>query len=317
MQGLVPTPTKEAEASIVTKNVRDGPNESLKGTFKIPRNAKKRTLPWDLEAGKRKRLSPAPHDEDIRAKKKPRLEERFSASTSEATTKIPSLDTTEALPPPVDDAAPRHAVANHPDSDPVMDMHLNARATGARRRWTTDEDTRLKKAVLVHTHDGKTHNWDAIAALVPGRTLSQCKGRWYDALHPRIVRTTARTDKWTPNEDDTLKEAVQMHNSKDWFSIATLVPGRTKKQCRNRWHGTLNPSIDWAPVLKGEWTPAEDEKLKDAVQMHNGKNWEAIATLVPGRTKGSVITDGMMPWIPVFTGRLGVRVNGHQTKTLS
>ena len=45
-----------------------------------------------------------------------------------------------------------------------MDMHLNVSATRAHRRWTADEDTRLKKAVLVQTHDGKTQNWDAIAA---------------------------------------------------------------------------------------------------------------------------------------------------------
>jgi predicted ATPase len=38
-----------------------------------------------------------------------------------------------------------------------MDTHLNARATRVRRRWTTGEDTRLKKSVL--PHGGK--NWDA------------------------------------------------------------------------------------------------------------------------------------------------------------
>jgi hypothetical protein len=29
----------------------------------------------------------------------------------------------------------------------------------------------------------------------------------------------------------------------------------------------------------------EDMKLKDAKQMHDGMNWDAIAALVPGRTK--------------------------------
>jgi hypothetical protein len=38
----------------------------------------------------------------------------------------------------------------------------------------------------------------------------------------------------------------------------------------------------------------EDEKLKDLVQTHDGKNWNAMARLVPGRTKlqCSVVTDG-------------------------
>jgi hypothetical protein len=45
----------------------------------------------------------------------------------------------------------------------------------------------------------------------------------------------------------------------------------------------LNPSIDRTPRT-GKWTEDEDSKLKDAVQTHGGKNWGAIAALVPGRT---------------------------------
>jgi hypothetical protein len=167
--------------------VREVPSPNLytNGTFKVPRKAKKRTLPWDLKARKRNHLAP-PQDQDTRARKRPRHEEPLSASTEEVATKISALNISVRLPPP--NAAP----ATHADSDPAMDVHLNARATGAPRRWTTDENTRLKKAVLVHTHDGKTQNWDAIAALVPGRTKSQCKGRRYDAFDPRIVRTSMR-----------------------------------------------------------------------------------------------------------------------------
>jgi hypothetical protein len=45
MQGL-PNPTKEAEASIPTKNVREDPSPKLKtnGTFKVPRKAKNPSL---------------------------------------------------------------------------------------------------------------------------------------------------------------------------------------------------------------------------------------------------------------------------------
>jgi myb proto-oncogene protein len=35
----------------------------------------------------------------------------------------------------------------------------------------------------------------------------------------------------------------------------------------------------------GKWTADEDIKLKDAVHTHGGKNWNAIAMLVPSRTK--------------------------------
>jgi hypothetical protein len=164
-------------------------------------------------------------------------------------------------------------------------MHLNAKATGERRRWTKDEDTRLKKAVVVQTHDGETKNWDAIAALVPGRTRTQCISRWYSILDPRNFRTTTRMDKWTPDEDDNLKDAVQMHNGKNWFEITKLVPGRTRTQCRNRWDDTLDARIVRTTARTGKWTPDEDNKLKEAVKRHHGKNWSAIARLVVGRTR--------------------------------
>jgi hypothetical protein len=282
MQGLIPsTPTKGAEASIPTKNVKDGPNEILKGTFKIPRKASKCTLPWDLKAEELNHLSP-PQYEKMRARKKPRLEEPFSKSTGEAAKKISSLDTAVSLPPPDDDDHHHHH--HYADSDPMTDTQPNARATAAFRRWTTHEDTRLNKAVLVRTRDGKRQSWDAIAALVPGRTKTQCQSRWYDSFDPRIVRTTTYMDKWTPDEDDKLKDAVQMHNGKNWFAIATLVPARTKKQCRRRWRDALDPRIHRETAREGRWTPDEDDKLKNAVQMYNGKNWEAIFRLVSGRT---------------------------------
>jgi hypothetical protein len=34
----------------------------------------------------------------------------------------------------------------------------------------------------------------------------------------------------------------------------------------------------------GKWTAGEESKLKDVVKTHGGKNWGAIAALVPGRT---------------------------------
>jgi hypothetical protein len=106
------------------------------------------------------------------------------------------------------------------------------------------------------------------------------------ATDPREDRTTARNGKWTPDKDNKLKDAVIMHNGKNWFATATLVPGRTRLQCFYRWHNALDPSIGWTTARKGKWTPDEDAKLKDAVQIHGvRKDWTLIVTLVPGRTK--------------------------------
>jgi hypothetical protein len=182
----------------------------------------------------------------------------------------------KALPPPPDVAA-----ADNAGSDPVMDIHPNARATGARRHWTPAEDDKLKNAVQIH--GGK--NWDAIAHLVSSRTNEQCSKRWHGVLDARIVGTTVRKGKWTPEEDDKLKDAVQMHGVKNWEVIARLVPGRMKVQCSRRWKYALDARIVGTTVRTGKWTPDEDDKLRNAVQMHDGKKWDAIACLVSGRTK--------------------------------
>jgi hypothetical protein len=157
--------------------------------------------------------------------------------------------------------------------DPNID--LTAPRTGP---WTKDEDDKLKKAA--EKYGGK--NWDAVAALVPSRTRNQCAGRWHDTLDPSI-RRTERTGKWTPDEDKALKHAVEIYNGKNWDAIASLVPGRTRKQCTNRWYNALDPSIATRPT--DTWTTNDDNKLQDAVEKYGDENWDAIIPLLPGRTK--------------------------------
>jgi myb proto-oncogene protein len=126
----------------------------------------------------------------------------------------------------------------------------------------------------------------AISALVPGRTKIQCNNRWRDFLDPSIDRTSGRKANWTAVEDIKLKDAVQTHGGKNWVAISALIPGRTNRQCYNRWHDVLDPSIDQANVRTGSWTAVEDIKLRDTAQStHGTKNWAAISTLIPGRTK--------------------------------
>jgi hypothetical protein len=285
-----PTPTEDDEAEeayIPAERVRNGPNVNLNRTFTVRRKAGKRILPWDLPVDEIQLASPRPgdededEDEDIRETKRPRLREPFSASTDEDTSENKSQATTVAI-PLLDDAAVDHHLA---DSDPVMDMHPKAWTTRERRCWTSEENAKLTSAVTKTRKKKRGKelkiDWVTIAVLVPGRTKLQCRSRWREAFN--IDATTARAGKWTADEDKKLRDGVREHGGKNWKAIAAQVPGRTQIQCSKRWWDTLVYNID--PTLAGKWTVDEDRKLKDVVGEHGGKNWKAIAALVPGRTK--------------------------------
>jgi myb proto-oncogene protein len=177
-------------------------------------------------------------------------------------------------------------------------------------KWTVDEDSTMKDAV--EKHNGK--NWEAIAALVPGRSKRQCMKRWHDFLHPKSDETTARVGKWTTEEDAELTDAVEKHKGGDWAAISTLVPGRTRNQCYKRWHNAMHLKSDETTARVGKWTTEEDVKLKDAVEKYSGKNWVAISALVPGRTKNQCCNrwhDALHPKRP------HARVTGQQKKMSS
>ena len=57
---------------------------------------------------------------------------------------------------------------------------------------------------------------------------------------------------WTPEEDAKVKALVKELGPKKWSIIASNLPGRIGKQCRERWHNHLNPLI-----RKDSWSPAE------------------------------------------------------------
>jgi hypothetical protein len=115
---------------------------------------------------------------------------------------------------------------------------------------------------------------------------------------PSAGASTRSTGSWTQEEDAKLTRALANTYKKrwgkkyvtDWVAVSALVLGRTKMQCLYRWKDALGPSNDRASERKGKWTEDEDIKLKAAVQTHGGKNWAAIAVLVPGRTRSQCLT---------------------------
>jgi hypothetical protein len=124
-----------------------------------------------------------------------------------------------------------------------------------------------------------------------------------------------RTIKWTADADIKLKDTVHTHSSKNPGVIASLVPGRTKTQCSNRWHGALDPSIDPASGRTGKWVDAEVIKLKAAVKRTVAIIGAQLPLRFRAERKNSVGADGMMFLSPISTGQVGARVKGQKTKT--
>jgi hypothetical protein len=140
-------------------------------------------------------------------------------------------------------------------------------------RWTEDEDDRLRSAVAKFN----ARNWKEIAKLVPGRDFTQCSQRWKKVLDPNVTK-----GQWSREEDELLLSIVGQKQFKNWGHVAKSIPGRSAKQCRERYNGHLDPSL-----TKGNWTKREDERLMEMVQ-EVGCRWSAIARKMPGRTDNQV-----------------------------
>ncbi|WOL15332.1 snRNA-activating protein complex subunit 4-like isoform X1 [Canna indica] len=139
--------------------------------------------------------------------------------------------------------------------------------------WTAMEDKKL----LFIVQERGIYNWiDISVALGTDRTPFQCLVRYQRSLNPHIINKD-----WTEEEDAKLCAAVENYGKKNWQMVASCLEGRTGTQCSNRWYKTLNPERKKV----GRWSVDEDKRLKVAVMLFGGKNWDKIACFTPGRTQ--------------------------------
>ena len=80
------------------------------------------------------------------------------------------------------------------------------------------------------------------------------------------AKCTQLKRKWTPGEDEQLKELAMKYNGECWRQVATeLQSGRTHKQCRDRWRNVLDSRIS-----RDELTEEDKEQILEL--------WESFPT---------------------------------------
>ncbi|KAF2665799.1 hypothetical protein BT63DRAFT_459376 [Microthyrium microscopicum] len=86
--------------------------------------------------------------------------------------------------------------------------------------------------------------------------------------------------RWTQHEDshlaDQVQECLKSGSSVDWRKVAQGLANRSNKDCRKRW---LKIDTKWNT---GQWSKAEDEQLKKAVELHQAR-WKQVSDEVKTR----------------------------------
>jgi hypothetical protein len=106
--------------------------------------------------------------------------------------------------------------------------------------------------------------------------------------HPS--RPTKRNPtSWSPLEDQRLIESVYRNGTRNWADVASTIQilsaglsDRTGKQCRERWHNHLDPTLSHAP-----FSVVEDQLLIRLQRIFDNK-WTEISKRMPGRSDNAV-----------------------------
>ncbi|KAJ1329171.1 Myb-like DNA-binding protein FlbD [Microdochium nivale] len=94
--------------------------------------------------------------------------------------------------------------------------------------------------------------------------------------------SSQRRGPWSQKEDNLLMHLVSMSGPLNWVRISQELTSRTPKQCRERYHQNLKPSLNHEPI-----TPQEGALIETLVEQM-GKRWAEIARKLHNRSDNAV-----------------------------
>ncbi|KAL2007920.1 hypothetical protein VTN00DRAFT_7902 [Thermoascus crustaceus] len=93
---------------------------------------------------------------------------------------------------------------------------------------------------------------------------------------------THRRGPWVPEEDQALLQLVREQGPNNWVRISQHMHYRSPKQCRERFHQNLKPTLNHEPIS------AEEGMMIERMVNEMGKRWAEIARRLGNRSDNAV-----------------------------
>jgi Myb-like DNA-binding protein FlbD len=97
-----------------------------------------------------------------------------------------------------------------------------------------------------------------------------------------FIMVAHRRGPWSQHEDQWLVNLVARNGPHNWVRISQEIGSRSPKQCRERYHQNLKPSLNHDPIT------GEEGELIEKMVAEMGKRWAEIARRLKGRSDNAV-----------------------------